>query len=86
MCPSISSILPFKCDWVKMSKEYKVTYFPGKGGGEILRLVLSAAGKQFEDVRLNRDAWGQFKSGMYTDTLIQLLFVFSSRCSILINP
>nr|AEW46326.1 sigma glutathione S-transferase 2 [Ruditapes philippinarum] len=47
-----------------MSKDatYKVTYFPGKGGGEILRLVLSAKGLKFEDVRLPREEWMKVKA------------------------
>jgi len=35
--------------------KYKLTYFNGRGLGEIIRLVLTAAGEPFEDVRLEHD-------------------------------
>jgi glutathione S-transferase len=37
--------------------EYKVTYFNGRGKGELIRLVFGAAGQQFEDDRVEFDAW-----------------------------
>ncbi|XP_045176483.2 glutathione S-transferase 1-like [Mercenaria mercenaria] len=40
---------------------YKVSYFQGKGTGEIIRLVLVAAGEKFEDERLSRDDWLKVK-------------------------
>ncbi|XP_053391547.1 glutathione S-transferase class-mu 28 kDa isozyme-like [Mercenaria mercenaria] len=40
---------------------YKVSYFPAKGGAEIIRLVLVAGGKEFEDERLTRDEWLKVK-------------------------
>ncbi|CAL1547973.1 unnamed protein product [Lymnaea stagnalis] len=43
------------------SKSIKVIYFDLTGRAEILRLILSAAGREFEDVRLARDKWPEFK-------------------------
>nr|AFI24616.1 glutathione S-transferase [Cyclina sinensis] len=40
---------------------YKVSYFPWTGNGEIIRLALVAAGKQFEDERLSWDEWVKIK-------------------------
>lgn len=40
---------------------YKVTYFDGRGGGEIIRLTLSAAGQTFEDERIQRENWPALK-------------------------
>lgn len=37
--------------------EYKLTYFNGRGKGELIRLVFGAAGQQFEDERIEFDAW-----------------------------
>lgn len=43
---------------------YKVTYFNGKGNGQIIRLALAAAGKEFVDERLTGEEWGKRKAGM----------------------
>ena len=40
---------------------YKVTYFDGRGNGEIIRLTLSAAGQKFEDERISQENWPKFK-------------------------
>lgn len=47
-----------------MAKSYKLTYFPGRGGGEICRLTLSAAGIEFEDERISGEEWQKRKPGM----------------------
>ncbi|XP_005106680.2 glutathione S-transferase 1 [Aplysia californica] len=40
----------------------KLIYFKGKGRAEMARLLLAAAGKQYEDARLSQDEWKeQFK-------------------------
>lgn len=44
--------------------KYKVTYFSIKGLGEPVRLMLSYAGEEFEDVRLNMEDWPNQKSRM----------------------
>ena len=36
----------------------KLIYFDGRGRGELSRLILSAAGQKFEDVRLTFEQWG----------------------------
>jgi len=43
----------------------KVTYFNGRGRGELTRLLLVAAGQEFEDERLTREQWPKIKPGMY---------------------
>jgi len=40
--------------------EYKVHYFNGKGRAEMIRLVLTAAGQKFEDIRIDGD-WAERK-------------------------
>ena len=44
---------------------YKLTYFNGRGGGEICRLTFSAAGLDFEDERLSGDDWKKRKPGKF---------------------
>jgi len=39
----------------------KVTYFDGRGRGEILRLILAKGGKQFEDERIGFEGWPAHK-------------------------
>ena len=60
--------------------EYKVSYFPGKGNGEIMRLVLVIAEQKFEDERLTLDEWMKVKSGEYCcnqfNLLIENIFYF----------
>ncbi|XP_045164718.1 probable glutathione S-transferase 8 [Mercenaria mercenaria] len=45
---------------------YKVSYFPGKGNAEIIRLALIASGQTFEDERLTREEWIKVKSNSPT--------------------
>ncbi|KAK7093966.1 glutathione S-transferase-like [Littorina saxatilis] len=40
----------------------KLTYFDGRGRGEISRLLLTAAGQKFEDVRITFDQWPALKA------------------------
>lgn len=44
-------------------ESYRLTYFNKRGGGEIIRLVLVAAGQKFEDERLNPGQWSARKQG-----------------------
>ena len=41
---------------------YKLYYFPGRGRGEISRLSFAAANIEFEDVRLDSEAWAKEKA------------------------
>jgi len=42
---------------------YKLTYFNGRGRGEIIRLVFAAAGVDYTDERIERAAWpGAYKA------------------------
>lgn len=40
---------------------YKLSYFKGKGRGELARLMFAAAGKEYEDERLAGETWLAFK-------------------------
>ncbi len=42
---------------------YKLYYFPLKGFGEPIRLLLTYAGVQFEDIRYSQDDWPKHKAG-----------------------
>ena len=41
---------------------YKLTYFNGRGRGEIARMLLAASGKKFEDVRIEFSDWPALKA------------------------
>ena len=41
---------------------YKLYYFPGRGKGEIVRLSLAAVNIEFEDIRLEGEAWAKEKA------------------------
>ncbi|CAF1406256.1 unnamed protein product [Adineta steineri] len=43
---------------------YKLTYFNGRGLGEVSRLIFAAAGQKFEDVRYERDQFPAHKAEM----------------------
>lgn len=45
--------------------EYKLHYFNGKGRAEMIRLVFAAAGKKFEDVRMEQGEWNPEKKKDY---------------------
>lgn len=47
----------------------KVTYFNGRGRGELTRLILVAAGQEFEDERLAREQWPKIKPDMPQNAL-----------------
>jgi glutathione S-transferase len=41
---------------------YKLNYFNGKGRAELSRLVLAAAGVEYEDFRWEREDWPKYKA------------------------
>ena len=41
---------------------YKLYYFPGRGRGETSRLSFAAANIEFEDIRLDGEAWAKEKA------------------------
>ncbi|KAK7863745.1 hypothetical protein R5R35_011148 [Gryllus longicercus] len=44
-----------------MAPKYKVTYFNGMALGEPIRFILSHAGKEFEDIRIDLEQWSTLK-------------------------
>jgi glutathione S-transferase len=44
------------------AKEYKLTYFNGRGLGETARLLFAAAGQRFTDVRIEQKDWPTIKA------------------------
>ena len=41
--------------------KYKLTYFNFRGNAEICRLVLAAAGQDYEDIRIDMETWVKLK-------------------------
>jgi len=39
------------------NSKLKLVYFDGKGRAEVARLILAAAGKEYEDIRLAEENW-----------------------------
>lgn len=44
---------------------YKLTYYNGRGLGELVRLTFVAAGVTYEDKRVNKTEWEKLKDGEY---------------------
>jgi len=44
--------------------KYKLIYFNGKGRAETIRLVLAAAGVNYEDKRIEKEEWPALKPSM----------------------
>ncbi|CAP37609.1 Protein CBR-GST-5 [Caenorhabditis briggsae] len=42
---------------------YKLTYFNGRGAGEVIRQIFAHAGQDFEDVRVTMEQWPELKAG-----------------------
>ncbi|KAL5014353.1 hypothetical protein ScPMuIL_008623 [Solemya velum] len=51
---------------------YKVTYFNVRARAELTRLVFAAAGQEFEDIRVDREAWQKMKPSVLTGQLPML--------------
>lgn len=62
--------------------KYTVHYFNVKGRGEIVRLILVAAGVDFEDNRVEREDWPKLKPSQYAChvQLILCIEIFSNYC------
>ncbi|XP_076451291.1 S-crystallin SL11-like [Babylonia areolata] len=52
----------------------KLIYFDGRGRGEVLRLLLTAAGQKFEDKRLQFQDWGTEKAKARFNSLPNLVY------------
>ena len=50
---------------------YKLSYFKKQGRGELARLMFAAAGKEFEDERLEGETWLSFKPSQYKYFIIK---------------
>lgn len=48
---------------------YKLTYYNGRGLGELVRLTFVAAGVTYEDKRVNKTEWEKLKDGEYISIL-----------------
>ena len=42
---------------------YRISYFPGRGRAEVMRLLFAQAGVEYEDRRLEGDEWQALKPG-----------------------
>lgn len=58
---------------------YKLTYFDGKGRGEVIRLAFVAGGIKYEDNRVNPPDWPKIKPSEY----IYIVYSISSVCCII---
>ncbi|XP_012934771.2 uncharacterized protein LOC101859624 [Aplysia californica] len=45
--------------------QLRLTYFDGRGRGEICRLILAHAKKNYEDKRITFEQWGEFKPRLF---------------------
>ena len=45
----------------KMAPKVKLLYFDGRGRGEMIRIMLSYGGVEFEDKRIKMEEWPQVK-------------------------
>ena len=60
---------------------YKLFYFPGRGAGEISRLSFAAANIEFEDVRLDSEAWAKEKAcRLTTESAAEFGCFLGSKC------
>ncbi|XP_052067747.1 glutathione S-transferase-like isoform X3 [Mytilus californianus] len=48
---------------------YKLYYFPARGRAELIRLLLAAAGKDYDDIRIPFDEWPKKKATFQTGQL-----------------
>ena len=44
-----------------MAKKIKLTYFDGRGRGEVARQILAYSGQSWEDDRISFEAWPELK-------------------------
>ena len=69
---------------------YKIVYFNARGAAEISRLVLAAAGAEYEDERVEREDWPSKKPGkpLFTShsfacwLIFHVFFYFSGTLSV----
>lgn len=68
-CVAISTLLPtntsdFHSIFTRRMSTYKLHYGNARGRGEVIRLIFSAAGQKFEDIRYGVSEWPAHKSEM----------------------
>ena len=52
---------------------YKLTYFDGRGAGEVSRQILAYAGQQFEDKRVSQEQWPALKDSKFSELFCKQL-------------
>ena len=48
-----------------MAKKIKLTYFDGRGRGEVARQILAYSGQPWEDDRISFEQWPELKPSNY---------------------
>lgn len=51
---------------------YKLTYFNGRGAGEVSRQIFAYAGQQYEDNRVTQEQWPALKESEFGIIITQL--------------
>ena len=65
---------------------YKLYYFPGRGRGETSRLSFAAANIEFEDIRLDEEAWAKEKACRYTSLVFWVRKLWCNKYTYICNP
>lgn len=58
----------------------KVYYFPAKAKAEGLRMMLAYGGQEFEDIRIPKDEWPQWKPSKWKNPNFNPLFYTNFEC------
>ena len=48
---------------------YKLTYFNGRGRGEVARFIFAQAGQEYEDNRVSGEEFAKLKPDLWTGSL-----------------
>ena len=63
--------------------QYRVSYFNGRGRAEVMRQILSFAGQEFEDRRLEGEEWQKLKPGSFKINLTLPIYIEKVKCFLL---